>query len=330
MANGLTLCQTAMVETRIQLNNGDSLESTNVFNSNKYYYLTKSKEDSIMQLYLNRILSNPLLKIIDGFDSKQIEDCFTSTINEVWSMYKLPLPAYSDGSQYAYYMNDGFYGGSMPHVIAEVSPVYHPKMNVFLHKAIKIKKIREFGYSILGDMLEAYCKIFPKDYRDNLIKQLKECVAFIGEMEKHQYEAVDLGNNPFELRLLTLYVDGKENPKLASGLKGFIIRRIIVDNIPKNEIAMNMEMIIKRIQDTKTNDFDFYYHLSVNNELHYYEKQSYSGWIIGNSQIPGDDYNIVFYNTEKDGSYYMFNNKWQGCCYVIDKSGEIIYDKWSQ
>ena len=64
MANGLTLCQTAMVETRIQLNNGDSLESTNVFNSNKYYYLTKSKEDSIMQLYLNRVLSNPLLKII--------------------------------------------------------------------------------------------------------------------------------------------------------------------------------------------------------------------------------------------------------------------------
>lgn len=284
----------------------------------------KSQEDSIMNLYLDKVLDNPILKILDGYIADNIKRSFYFSFQ---GMYRQPLVPFCDGRQHeSYYCEDKDGAWSMQHLVAEASHVGYPVMNEFLHRAIKIKKVREFGYNIVGDMLEAYCKIYPKDYKDNLIKQLNGCLKFVGEMAKHNYRLVDSD----EEGVLDLVVDEKKNRRQAAGLEGFLIRRVIIDKVPKDEIAENIKKLVNRLMAVESRDGDCLYRLSINGELHYCERQSGGGFYMGEQPIESimiSNYNIIYYRPEKETPYYMFKDLWGRCIYIVDSTGEIIYDR---
>ncbi len=274
-----------------------------------YHYIdsitSSYKLKSIGNKYANEVVSNPILKTI-GIEKKA--DCFYDNI-------KVPLKDnIIEGINHSY---NNFYHYFVP---------FTRCIGTFLHKAIKIKKVREFAMNITGNFLVELCEYYPKDFKAMVIDKIKECQGFINnEMPKHKYEIV--GKH--------LFIDNKGvDLNIAQSMKVFILRRILMDNIPKEEINGYLNTLLHKVQAVDvSNNPDILLKININNHLDYCVSATGNYILIKNRKIKPNK-NIGDYpeiTCLHDGYNYYYKIKYGTCwwgnqVFLVDTNGDIMYE----
>lgn len=234
------LGQTCMFKTSVNLSDGDSCIMSSYPDENPI----QEKEVILYSKYLSSILDSPILKAM-GI-SKFKADVENAIINNI-------LGCYNDPRQNP--------------VVYSCRIFYNEEFNKFLHKLLSSPKVREVCFSFFSNIVCDACSMYPKDFKDEVLKMLRKSKLFIEEMPKHEYELVDLQRWMGEK---TLYVDGKEDETLAMGLGGFLIRRIYIDNIPITELSRYINSLIDAVSAIDVSDnADYLCCIELNNSLQY-------------------------------------------------------------
>lgn len=268
LVNVCVLCQTSILSEDIKLRSGDTLILPYGRTTEKEYVNSLScwwdpgvirgiKVDNIYKKYKEIVVSEPLLRVI-GFDSLDKK----MLINDMKDAIEYSYISVTPITFYVFY-TFGEDGGS--------PSIYH--------KAIRIKKIREFITNICGDILVELCKYYPKDFKEKIINTINYCLNFINtEMPKHKYEIVK-GHLFIDKELLPL------SPAQAYNWDKFIIRRIIKDEIPKEEINLFLNNLLQKIQTIDvSNNKDILRKTTINNELTYCYSTLGDYFIINNKK----------------------------------------------
>ena len=130
----------------------------------------------------------------------------------------------------------------------------------YYHSLVRLKDVRDVLYGIASDMLVDLCKYFPKDFKTEVLSELREIQNTIQVCKKHRYECVD-GE---------LHVDGVVNNEVTYGLEGFVARRICLDGIPVSEMEQYVSSLLKRLESVNTDgNADVLSEVTINNELSY-------------------------------------------------------------
>ena len=210
-----------------------------------------------------------------------------------------------------------------------------PHYEIF-RKFIKNKLARDFLAKTFGDMVVELCRWYPKDFKTKCLTTLEYCLEFIDNIPKHKYE----------IYLNELFVDGTGYD--GRGIEGFIIRRIINDNIPKEEMKQYFENLYQRIQSVDvSNNAEVLYSVDINKELKYCLSATGYYFLINGRKIslydseiqdylkrfhyldyvPSWDYDLknVKYIYNENNSYYIITT--QSKKILIDKQGEILYEE---
>ena len=153
-------------------------------------------------------------------------------------------------------------------VINRVRIYYDDEFNKFLHKLIQIPKVRELLFDISSNLICDVCRLYPKDFKREVVGKIKKSLAFVSTMNNHKYEAVDLNTWRGEL---TLLIDGKENEDIALGIEGFLIRRVITDGFTIPELTGYLEKLLKKVEAVDVSDnSDVLQSININDDLTYY------------------------------------------------------------
>lgn len=303
--------QTAMYQYNITLRNND----TAIIQPEKYLKMTKYDELRIAQNFSNSLVSSTILKAmgVDAYKSQIDKYC-----REVFvGVYKC-------------------YG---------VLPSYSGKLD-FVHNIIRIKKVRDLCLQLASSTLCELCRLYPKDFTYKMNKQLSIIEEFFTNYSQHEYEAVvDAYGN------YNLYIDGKESNYFAHMLPGFLIRRVIFDQVPTQEIVeaarkLKNDMKSVNIENNKSifckvtinNEVDFccpaslnyYYFRKGNDTCYVYPPVNTYSEMLGESTIK--------YYKDNGESYYMietgyvnYKNQWRPYTDIrkqkilLDNNGNVIY-----
>lgn len=141
----------------------------------------------------------------------------------------------------------------------------HWNLNPFLHKILKIKKVREYAANLITNVLVDFCKLYPQDFREYYIEYLSGMLEFIHEIPEHKYRI-----KSDKYGYSKLYIDGREDDEVAIDIRGFILRRYIVDEIPLCELEMyiNKALLAIKTVDVSSNP-RFMYVVNINNHFNY-------------------------------------------------------------
>lgn len=205
----------------------------------------RDQEIEIANKYINEALSSPLLKAIgiSGFEN-DVKEAITANITMAY--------------------NDERFNP----VICRVRIFYNDEFNKFLHKIIKSTKVRDLLFDILSNLICDVCRLYPKDFKSEVVNKIKKSLAFVSTMNNHKYEAVNLDTWMQEQKL---YIDGKENEEIAVGIEGFLIRRVITDGFTIPELTGYLEKLLKKVETVDVSDnSDVLKSVSINDDLTYY------------------------------------------------------------
>lgn len=205
----------------------------------------RDQEVEIANKYINEALSSPLLKAIgiSGFEN----DVKTAITDNITMAY-----------------NDERFNP----VIYRVRIFYNDEFNKFLHKIIKTTKVRDLLFDISSNLICDVCRLYPKDFKPEVVSKIKKSLAFVSTMKNHKYEAVNLDTWMQEQKL---YIDGKENEEIALGIEGFLIRRVITDGFTIPELTGYLEKLLKKVEAVDvSNNSDVLKSVSINDDLTYY------------------------------------------------------------
>ena len=196
-----------------------TLRDNDVWFSTSYFDTTyaEKKEVEIAQKYAKKMVNSPILRALGVSDhANVIVDAFKSHCV-------------------------GLYGSLEYHS----QFTWNRGLNEFLHKVIKHAKVREWGVSLLGDMFVEFCKYYPKDFREKTIGDLQRILARVEDMDVREYKVV--GDFAY------LYINGKQADfRITHSLEGFVVRRILLDNVSKSEIKTHLRTLISRIEKVDT------------------------------------------------------------------------------
>lgn len=328
-----SFAQSAMFSKQVDLKTGDSL----ILSPNYPTYPKEAhkKEMAIANKCADEILSSGLLKAFDI-------DKYGKGIREIirYNCDKL----YIDGGVDDFCINiysgvksddfdwDGYYD--------------------FLHKIVRVKAIRGFGYKVLTKLLVDFASYYPKDFNNELIATLKDLSFFIGDMKHHKYTVV---KSTYEGRECCpeIYIDGKGSNISPYSIKGFILRRIFLDEVPAEEIKKFVSSLSAKLKATnKENNYDIFYKVTINDEIDYcytaagayfYSKKTkqkvYSCELLYNRIYSAQR---VFAIKDADKTYYKIYNGWydddwkKRWCYfskfdkdykyvLMDSAGQILF-----
>lgn len=218
-------------------------------------------------------------------------------------------------------------------LILHVRIFYHREINNLLHKLIQVPSVRSWMVTFVGKYLQTMCKKLPKDFSKKLIRELKIMYAYVDEMKNHKYTTKPTSWYEQE----TLLIDGKKAEDIALKSQGFIIRRVIYDDIPKEEIKRSILKIIKMVKSVNIeNNPDVMLKCNINNEITYYMTSNGAYFIINATQekIPAYwNMRVRYEEVYGKGKYYFEHGyysyrdeKWEPTKkdedFVIDSSGK--------
>lgn len=205
------------------------------------------QEIEIANKYINETLSSSLLKAIGIRDFE--DDVKRAITDNITTAY-----------------NDERFNP----VINRVRIYYDDGFNKFLHKLIQIPKVRELLFDISSNLICDVCRLYPKDFKREVVGKIKKSLAFVSTMNNHKYEAVDLDTWP-TVGELTLLIDGKKNEYIALGIEGFLIRRVITDGFTIPELTGYLEKLLKKVEAVDVSDnSDVLQSININDDLTYY------------------------------------------------------------
>lgn len=140
------------------------------------------------------------------------------------------------------------------------------ELDGYLRELLKMKKVREYAVPVITRILEEFCAFYPKDFKTNVVTSLEDILTFMEAMPKHSYKLVEGENNR-----LDLYVDGVKNERIPGTINGFILRRILMDNVPEEEIKGYVVSMLKTLKKAKNNgNPDILCKININDEIYYY------------------------------------------------------------
>jgi hypothetical protein len=236
----------------------------------------RDQEVEIANKYISEALSSPLLKAIgiSGFE----KDVKT---------------AINDNIEGAY--NDERFNP----VIYRVRIFYNDEFNKYLHKIIKTTKVRDLLFDISSSIICDLCKLYPKDFKADVVNKLNRAISFVSTMKNHKYEAVNLDTWMEEQKL---YIDGKENEEIALGLEGFLIRRVITDGFTIPELSNYLEKLLKMVDAVDVSDnSDVLSKVSINNDLTYYTTASGNYYLANKTNVKVFPYNPEITSMQRYG-----------------------------
>lgn len=283
----------------------------------------------IQEKYVKQLLSNPILKTMG------IDECPSNEWGNPWRGNQSPV-----SESFADIINSQIISsGISPYYrqcLCPANGTYFKSTYKFLHKAIKNKKIRELSIEILGNMLVDLCKYYPKDFKQKVLRTLKSTLNFVNDMYKHKYEIIGSWNR--------LFVDGYQNRDLSFTIEGFIIRRVITDKVPKEEIKGYLNKLITKLQaiDTSENK-DILSVIKINDRLKCCFSCSEFYFVINNKKIRIKEYDnpkyewVDYYNVpymdithlqdNDNHTFYSIEFKNLDKKLLISNEGEVVYEE---
>ena len=236
----------------------------------------RDKEVRIANKYIRETLNSPLLKAIGIRD---FENDVKTAIN--------------DNIEGAY-NNERFNP-----VIYRVRIFYNDEFNKFLHKIIKNPKVRDLLFDISSNIICDLCKLYPKDFKIEVMNKLNRAISFVSTMENHRYEAVDLDTWMDEV---TLYIDGKEDEEIARGIEGFLIRRVITDGFTIPELSNYLDKLLKMIEDVDVRGHrDVLMSVNINDDLTYYTTSTGNYYLVNKTKVKVFPYNPEITSMQRYG-----------------------------
>lgn len=233
--------QSAMMEGRITIANGDSAVVTPMYPSPSL----SEKEIAIGQKYADELLSSGLLRMMD------IQD------------YEEDIRKMVQGNCYGLYNDVRI---RKEYNCFEILKGLTWDLDSYIRKMLKIKKVREYVMSVVTRAMVDFCTYYPKDFKTNVVASLENIQLFMDQMPSHSFELVNRGDG-----LLDLYVDGRLNEKIPGTIRGFILRRILVDEVPADEIKGYVASMLKALRGAKnSSNPDVFYKISINDEINYF------------------------------------------------------------
>lgn len=283
--------QTAMYQYNITLRNND----TAIIQPDKYLKMTKYDELRIAQNFSNSLVSSTILKAM-GVDA-----------------YKSDIEKYCKNLFVGIYKYDGY------------MPYYSGNLN-FIHSIIRIKKVRDLSLQLAGAALRDLCRLYPQDFTGKIYLQLCTLQDFFSALSQHEYEAIvdSYGN-------YNLYIDGIENNEYAHHILGFLMRRVVLDQVSIQEIIDAVSQLRRDMESVFIdNNKDIYSKITINNEVDFCNTTGVNYYHFKNS----DD---TCYLYPRESSLYMHMHgsstikfyKDNGESYYLIETGYVNYkNEW--
>lgn len=276
----------------------------------------EEQEKAIADTYYKRLMDNTLLRAlgIQKYDEYLERDLYDSIVGKY------------DGYYIAEHFDIGYYLGD------------------FLRRISKNSKVRAILADTAIDLVCDLCKYYPKDFKANVLIKVTESKNFVDTLSRHKYESRD-GN---------LYIDGVEAPEDAYGLRGFIIRRIINNDIPEDDFARILDKLYSRVSsvDVSANK-DILRSVYINNAITYNTTVNGNYFCVNKTGAVIVPYfmkdvwdrrtqkTLIQYFPGEDATYYKIQETYSRWNYdeekylyypddgtvIIDDSGEIIYEE---
>lgn len=123
-------------------------------------------------------------------------------------------------------------------------------MNLRHNRLLQNKTFRQFAMGVAKKLIKEIVSYYPKDYKLFLSKQMQYALDFIDEIPNHNYH-VGWEENEYGYGWLELY-DGEEVSSQTYGIEGIILRRILLNKIPIEEVR-SMVTEIKSVVDNVDN-----------------------------------------------------------------------------
>lgn len=322
---GTSMAQSAWLAERINIPNGDSVVVTPQYPSPRF----SATETAIAEKYADEILSSALLRAMSVQDYE--EDIRAAMRENCYGLYTDVRIRKS----YCCFEN-----------IKGVNYVRN-KFSDYLLKMVRIKKVREYLFSVGSRVLSEFVTYYPKDFKQTLITSLEDIQQFMEAMPHHSYKVMEGRYTRYDL-----YVDGKLNEEIPGTINGFILRRILIDEVPADEIKGYVTSLIKTLKGVKNGrNPDILCKVTINNEIIYcltssgaYFQPKKGGDQVTPSKHPcmwGDFAQCVTAIHDKKINYYRIRNgvydkKGQWSPYtddydlkelLIDSNCELIYEK---
>lgn len=193
----------------------------------------RDQEKTLAQRYAREVRENPVLKAIGMGDAeKDIPECFEDGFANAYSEY-------------------------FEYRIVSVSD----RVKRFLHRTAGFGQVRELVFTILSDAVCDLCRLYPGDFKAEVVRLVKKEMAFVSTMNWHSY-GVDKDG--------VLLVDGKPDYETPYSMDGFFIRRVINDGIQVRELATYLERLLAKLEavDVSENG-DIMRRVRINRELSY-------------------------------------------------------------
>lgn len=307
IVSSIAMAQNAMFTFSVQLTSSDSIDTQKWLNEE----LTQNKENELAQKYTN-LISPTLRQYVSTteFSEQELLQTMQNNFNN----------EYKDN-----YWSFGWNAW---------------KYSSLFHKNVTTKTFRDFLFNKACDILCELIAYYPKDYKTHLVSAFTDALKMLNDVPNHKYEIKDSNPND-QWDDLVIFKDGVMQREMGYGIKGFLLRRIYMDNIPYTEIkekAITLLNKIKAVDNSK--NLSVLAHYTINNDIAYCIASESNYFIslaskkkfypYNNAYLKAYYPNIIKYRFNAGQSFYVISNL-QWCSEkgttIIDKNADVIYSE---
>jgi hypothetical protein len=309
---------TTMALILLSINITNANDKTGVYNIE---INLKNNETVIIDTTINNILNKTTLSIEDGYLNTAIINSFDEEninsnllIEYANSVLKNRNIGYS-GVVPNKYSGLGYIGQRGVKISNRISNVGYNiykksgdtnKFKQYYHKLFRNSFSRKILVNKSTSFLVSTCKLFPKDFQENLICELTELLDFSYKLDSFHEINTD---------------------RLRSYWEGFIYRRNKIDNVPITEIQGTIRDLINTISAIEVNEMNYsLISIKINEDLTLHYKSgivelsslSSKNTIKFNKKV---NIQSVKYMKDETGTFYLFEGEKNGisCKYLFSK-----------
>lgn len=235
--------QSAVYSRSIRLNDGDVFNSIS-YNEENFPDYKKAEQQLASQL-TDKLVNSSYLRAFDIANSRSSVEGYVK-----WAL----------GSGYVMDISD------------LQSPMSNMISRVFDKPAVR-DYLFDLGCSVLVDM----CKLYPKDFKEKLLKQIAYVDDTVKRLSTHTYI--------YDNKTGNLYVDGKLNDEICWTFDGIIIRRYVLDKMKWSDMRQKIATLRNKITATDVSkNPDIMGRVVFNDEASYKITASGNYYIVGRSR----------------------------------------------
>ena len=199
-----------------------------------------------------------------------------------------------------------------------------------LFEVLRIKIVREIVAKLIVATIRDLCDFFPKDFRDDFLTKSKLIKKTLVNMPNHKYEI-----NEYDV----IMIDDKRSVNPYT-LEASVLRRILIDSIPREEIIGYIDDAIAAAQKAEPAN-DVLYRANINGRISYIvdlkgERIVFSngvplkdetGGMVGLTYPTIYNFNDDYYLIKNSTQWIESNAKYGSLNYLIDGDGNVVYRK---